>query len=235
MYNAFSELYDEWSRCYDPTNIEMSILSKYLDFSGKEVLEIGCGTGRFTRRIAELAHSIVAVDNDDASLSCAIRKNSRSNIKYYNCDALDLVNHINGKFDYIVFGWSLNYVVDVGKALEQSRQFLKKQGKIVILYTYLGEYELLLKSVTNQSKISDSEYENVKGLLGTDIIEDEIITTFVFRNIEEAMRLNEFFYIIDGLELSNDQRNDLRNKFLSHKNFKGEITVLDTVKVLIGG
>lgn len=235
MYNIFSILYDEWSLCYDPTNVEMSILSKYLDFHGKDILEIGCGTGRFTKRIARLARSIVAIDNDGDSLSCAIGKNLGNNIKYLNCDALELADYINTMFDYIVFSWSLNYIDNLAEALGQAERLLKAHGKIIVLYTYLGEYELLLKSVANQSKITDRGYRAIKKMLGPNIIEDEIVTSFVFKNIDEAMRLNEFFYVVDGIELSQAQRQDLKNKFLLHKNSKGEITVRDTVKLIIGG
>jgi 16S rRNA A1518/A1519 N6-dimethyltransferase RsmA/KsgA/DIM1 with predicted DNA glycosylase/AP lyase activity len=37
--------------------------------AGASILELGCGTGRMTRRLLELGHSVTAVDNDSGMLS----------------------------------------------------------------------------------------------------------------------------------------------------------------------
>ena len=46
----------------DADGSERRAIRELVDFSGKEVLEIGCGTGRFTWCYADSAASVLAVD-----------------------------------------------------------------------------------------------------------------------------------------------------------------------------
>lgn len=46
----------------DPENNETHALLSLLDFSGKRVLEIGCGDGRLTWRYADSAAHVIAID-----------------------------------------------------------------------------------------------------------------------------------------------------------------------------
>jgi 2-polyprenyl-3-methyl-5-hydroxy-6-metoxy-1,4-benzoquinol methylase len=55
----------------DPDRNEIRQLRKFVDFTGKRVLEIGCGEGRLTWQYARDARSVVAVDLDHDSLRVA--------------------------------------------------------------------------------------------------------------------------------------------------------------------
>ena len=46
----------------DPENNEIRALFDLVDFSGKHVLEIGCGDGRLTWRYAEAAAHVTAIE-----------------------------------------------------------------------------------------------------------------------------------------------------------------------------
>ncbi len=46
----------------DPENNEIRALFDLVDFSGKHVLEIGCGDGRLTWRYADAAAQVTAID-----------------------------------------------------------------------------------------------------------------------------------------------------------------------------
>jgi len=46
----------------DPENNEVRAIFDMADFTGKKVLEVGCGDGRLTRRYAEDAAYITAID-----------------------------------------------------------------------------------------------------------------------------------------------------------------------------
>ena len=46
----------------DPENNEIRALGDLVDFSGKHVLEIGCGDGRLTWRYAEAAAHVTAIE-----------------------------------------------------------------------------------------------------------------------------------------------------------------------------
>ena len=44
--------YAEWASHYDPENLEIKFLHTHgINFLNSRVIEVGCGTGRFTKRI----------------------------------------------------------------------------------------------------------------------------------------------------------------------------------------
>ena len=56
----------------DPEDTETKTLHDFADFSGKRVLEIGCGDGRLTWRYAERAAHVTAIDPDADEIAAAI-------------------------------------------------------------------------------------------------------------------------------------------------------------------
>lgn len=239
MYNEYSLLYDEWARCYDPSGKELSIVSRYVDFRGKNVLEIGCGTGRFTTTIAKIAKEVVAIDNDSDSINVAIGRGLPDNIHFKQCDAHDIHSLVyDGLFDIIVFSWSINYINTPEMLFPKLQELLNDNGHVIILFTSTGEYEALMQSVTGEETINSNRYDVIKQLMTiffSNIKEDYIITPFVFPNIEEAVRLNAFFFENDGIVLTDNILSNLRLKLLSYQKEDGTIVIPDTVKLLVGG
>ena len=47
---------------HDPEGAETQVIHDLVDFRGRAVLEIGCGDGRLTWRICDLAGSVLALD-----------------------------------------------------------------------------------------------------------------------------------------------------------------------------
>ena len=58
----------------DPEELETRAIHELVDFSGKDVLEIGCGEGRMTWRFASLAASVLAIDPDESAIATARRQ-----------------------------------------------------------------------------------------------------------------------------------------------------------------
>lgn len=55
----------------DPEEAETCAIHNLINFSGKDVLEIGCGDGRLTRRFADRTRSMLGVDLDADSIALA--------------------------------------------------------------------------------------------------------------------------------------------------------------------
>lgn len=55
----------------DPERVEVRTLLRRLPLEGARVLEIGCGDGRLTRRIAGLARAVEALDPDVEAIARA--------------------------------------------------------------------------------------------------------------------------------------------------------------------
>lgn len=58
----------------DPDGIEPALMHKLVDFTGKSVLEIGCGKGRVTWLYAGKATRVTAIDPDEEDIEIALKE-----------------------------------------------------------------------------------------------------------------------------------------------------------------
>ena len=93
----------------DPEQNEIRALDGVTDWHGKRVLEIGCGDGRLTRRLAELGAVVHAID-PDASLVRKARKalpqRFAKSVRFKAANA-ERLGHRDRCFDTVIFAWAL--------------------------------------------------------------------------------------------------------------------------------
>lgn len=78
-------------------------------FAGKDVLDIGAGTGRLSLLVARLARSVVGIDPDGEAIreaTQAARAGGVRNVRFAVGPAQDLAVP-SGSFDTALFSWSL--------------------------------------------------------------------------------------------------------------------------------
>src|SRR5512146_3300042 len=94
----------------DPAGNELRALRKAADWHGKRVLEIGCGDGRLTLRLASLdPRHIEALDADPHQLRLARKSlpvRYARRIAYHNGSATRL-KYPSGTFEIVIFSWAL--------------------------------------------------------------------------------------------------------------------------------
>ncbi|HJS71858.1 MAG TPA: class I SAM-dependent methyltransferase [Acidimicrobiia bacterium] len=56
----------------DPEGTESAVIHELVDFSGADVLEVGCGDGRLTWRYAETTAVVLAMDTNREKIARAI-------------------------------------------------------------------------------------------------------------------------------------------------------------------
>lgn len=93
----------------DPEQNEVHALERVTDWRGKRVIEMGCGDGRLTLRLARLGASVHAIDPDAKLIRAARRKLPKrfaQRIRYQvgTAEHLDLEHE---SFDLAVFAWAL--------------------------------------------------------------------------------------------------------------------------------
>ena len=59
------------SSSIDPEGTEISVIHELVDFSGADVLEVGCGDGRLTWRYAEEVATVLAMDISEEKIERA--------------------------------------------------------------------------------------------------------------------------------------------------------------------
>ena len=93
----------------DPEEIELRTLGTFAPVDGLHGLELGCGNGRLTRRYADVAASVLAVDPDAERIADA-RRSLPPALEDKVCFAVAgaaEVAPLRPRFDLALFSWSL--------------------------------------------------------------------------------------------------------------------------------
>lgn len=130
--------WDAWAASYGsdadlPAALHDDELLKSVDFKGKRVLDLGCGTGRFAGRLAGAASRVTVSD-----FSLKMLEAARENLKgFSNVDFrfLDMEKEAGGRGEYdIVAAISvLHHVSGLGTAAKNIKDFLAPGGKLIVV------------------------------------------------------------------------------------------------------
>ena len=130
----FATFYDPFMRGFERSLYKTR--RELIDGLSGEIIEVGAGTGVNFKFYGDKAH-VTAIEPSLPMLKKAEQKvSAETNVKFLNfgvCDA-ELNNHIQPhSIDYVVSMLVLCTIPDPEKALEQFRNWLKPDGKLIIL------------------------------------------------------------------------------------------------------
>ena len=94
----------------DPAGDEVRALKGITSWRGKRVLEVGCGDGRLTLRLAGFSPEKIIAFDPDSNLIRAARKNLPEKYKEKIEYCVGNAEHVKQKpnqFDVVVFSWVL--------------------------------------------------------------------------------------------------------------------------------
>jgi 2-polyprenyl-6-hydroxyphenyl methylase / 3-demethylubiquinone-9 3-methyltransferase len=93
----------------DPEQHEIRALKQAAVWTDRAVLEIGCGDGRLTRRLAGLGASVTAMDPGVERVRSAVVKalESPNQRRQYAVGDGQRLPFSDETFDTVIFGWSL--------------------------------------------------------------------------------------------------------------------------------
>jgi ubiquinone/menaquinone biosynthesis C-methylase UbiE len=90
----------------DPEGAELSHLVTTYELAGKDVVEIGCGDGKFTRQYAEIPRRIVGIDPEISDLH-EVMNNKRPANSFFIQSEGELLPFPPQFFDIVIFASSL--------------------------------------------------------------------------------------------------------------------------------
>ena len=97
--------------------------------SNNSILEIGCGTGLFTKEIQNTTNNITAIDISPDLVEIAKTRVLNKNVKFIVENAYK-TSFQNNSFDYII-GSSVLHHLEIDEALKEFNRILKPGGKIL--------------------------------------------------------------------------------------------------------
>ncbi|MCC8174266.1 MAG: class I SAM-dependent methyltransferase [Odoribacter sp.] len=101
------------------------------DFSGKDVLDLGCGFGWHCQYAAEKgAKSVIGIDISEKMITEAIHKNKYPNVHYKVCSIEDY-SFPKESFDIVISSLAFHYIKSFEKVCQCVHTTLRKEGVFV--------------------------------------------------------------------------------------------------------
>lgn len=186
FWAAMSRRYDSFIDKVLGENIRPNILEKLNEEENLgRLIEFGCGTGYFTKTLANKSKSIASTDISEEMLEIA--KERLKGIEFQVMDIQDC-KFDDETFDTAFMGLVLLFADDPKKALKESRRILKPEGKLIIAdpdISFLSFYGMLrfrIRALLKYRRIpSTGHLLNQKEILdmldktGFEVINKEII------------------------------------------------------------
>lgn len=159
--------------------------------SGKTILEIGCGTGNYTRRLAKVAKKIEAIDPNKESVQQAA-ENTPANVKFSVGDANSL-DFESGNFDLVIFTLSFHHIPeeDMELAIKEASRVLKNDGHVIFLEPAeegsFFEAEIIFHACDgDERKEKKVAYETIMNSTKLSVVNElDDKTVFTFESVED--------------------------------------------------
>jgi ubiquinone/menaquinone biosynthesis C-methylase UbiE len=143
---SWDRIADDWARHADRNDYRneflMPLMLKMLgDVRGRDILDLGCGEGGYSRELARRGARVVGVDGSarliDIARSRAFEEHCQhGNVAYLcaNANALDAL--ASASFDTIVAAMSLMDVEDYDGSVREALRVLRGRGELVMSITH---------------------------------------------------------------------------------------------------
>jgi predicted TPR repeat methyltransferase len=155
-----NQAYDIWADQYDYDDNKTRDLEAFslqhtlngIDF--KEVLEIGCGTGKNTEWLVQKATLITAVDFSEKMLAKAKEKNVSDKVEYHHADITKDWFFAKKHYDLITFSLVLEHIEDLNK-------IFRKASAVSDGYVYVGELHPFKQYSGSKARFNTKEGKQV--------------------------------------------------------------------------
>ncbi|UJF16744.1 methyltransferase domain-containing protein (plasmid) [Jeotgalibaca sp. MA1X17-3] len=193
-YNRVSHIYDLLER-----PMEAVIMSSWREklvaiVEGKQVLEVGVGTGKNLLLYPEVLE-VIGIDFSEDMLEKAIKKTKeKKNITLIEMDVQDM-RFADNTFDTVVTSCVFCSVPDPIKGLEEIKRVCKANGKIVMLehmrshHTVAGNFMDMLNFIPLHIWGANINRETITNLLKAGFKEEDIVTQDLWSDIVKLIEI----------------------------------------------
>ena len=133
-YNDRAKEYEKiYSKPERQTDLQKATTILQLLFSGKTVLEIACGTGYWTEKIADTATSVHATDINESVIAIAKSKHYRTDVTFELADFYNLASDTKFETAFGGFIWSHILLQDLDQFIDNIKRFVAPDGAVVFM------------------------------------------------------------------------------------------------------
>jgi ubiquinone/menaquinone biosynthesis C-methylase UbiE len=132
-----ADAYDRWAASYDADrnatrDLDADVVRRSpLAIDGRDVLELGCGTGKNTVWLAERARSVVALDFSPGMLARARERVRGSHVRFVEHDVREPWPVADASADVIVGNLVLEHVADLAPVYAEAARALRAGGRLL--------------------------------------------------------------------------------------------------------
>jgi len=123
-----------------------------------KILDVGCGTGAYDRKLASMGHEVIGIDYSEHVVRKAVEKSKGRDIQYL-ISAVPYLPFKDCSFDLVVCIGVLQYVKDEDAVISEIARVLKYGGILILITLNSLSIREILKKVLNPSKYSKETKE----------------------------------------------------------------------------
>jgi ubiquinone/menaquinone biosynthesis C-methylase UbiE len=130
--------YDQWASSYDRDGNPLPALEEPLvtellgDVHGLEILDLGCGTGRHSIRMAHAGARVTAVDFSSEMLVQARKKTGESNPRFQLHDLSQPLPFSAENFDRVLCALVVDHIEHLDKLFSEMHRVCRPNGNVVV-------------------------------------------------------------------------------------------------------
>ena len=130
--------YDQWAAIYDHDANPLPALEEPLveellgDVRGLEILDLGCGTGRHSIRMAAAGARVTAVDFSSGMLEQAREKAGSSDIRFQAHDLSQPLPFPEKSFDRVLCALVVDHIEDLDRLFSEMHRVCRPAGYVVV-------------------------------------------------------------------------------------------------------
>jgi SAM-dependent methyltransferase len=133
-FDTLAQSFDRFTEIWDRIDIGFtSWLVEQLPDTATRALDLGCGAGRHTTLLADIATDVVAVDASAAMLDLARKNNPGVAITFQRRDGIDLNPDTDGLFDVLLSVHTLHHLGPVEHVLPLVKSLIAPGGTAILV------------------------------------------------------------------------------------------------------
>jgi len=159
-FDLVADSYDSWyasrrGAMYDRLEKKLIVSLLPAETKGKKLLEIGCGTGHWSRFFSEYGFEVTGLDISERMINAALQKGI-PNVSFHIADG-HLLPFAEDTFDLTAAITTLEFVRDADTVLREMIRCTRKDGQVL-----LGVLNRLSKVNQQKQKSSESPYATAR-------------------------------------------------------------------------